>query len=156
VTKIGYAWTLNPSIQVDGNDTDVYHRYTETGQLLLDWSTGAQLATITVDTAAGGDGLTGLGAWSTSPSFATDYLAATDGFVVAGFNGGLGANASAYMQGKTDGAGTPTTVRATCGVDEKGGIQYNSFMMPVRKGDYWRVDRSDTSGTQFLNWIPLS
>jgi hypothetical protein len=40
-------------------------------------------------------------------------------------------------------------------VDEKGGIQYSSLTMPVKKGDYWRVDRSGTEGTQFLHWIPL-
>jgi hypothetical protein len=60
------------------------------------------------------------------------------------------------MQAFSDSSTTPTTVRGTSGVDEKGGIQHNSFMIPVKQGDYWRVDRSDTTGNQYLFWIPLS
>jgi hypothetical protein len=141
-------WSVNADIQVDSSDSDVYHRYTENAKLSLDFSSGAQLSEISRDTEQWGN-------WNSSLSFATDYQAAVNGMVVAGFNGGLSVNAAAYMQGKTDGATTPTTVRATCSVDEKGGIQYGSLTMPVRKGDYWRVDRSGTEGTQFLHWIPL-
>jgi hypothetical protein len=45
-TKIGEAWNLNASIQVDAGDADVYHRYTEFAKLSLDFSTGAQASTI--------------------------------------------------------------------------------------------------------------
>jgi hypothetical protein len=141
-------WSVNACVQVDSSDADVYHRYIENAKLSLDFSSGAQLSEISRNTEQWGD-------WNDSLNFATDYQAAVSGMVIAGFNGGLSANDSAYMQGKTDGATTPTTIRATCGADEKGGIQYNSFTMPVRKGDYWRVDRSGTEGTQFLHWIPL-
>jgi hypothetical protein len=146
------VWSLSASVQVDTGDADVYLRYVDFGILKVDFSTSAQTSSITRDPRDE----TILRAWDTSPSFATDYLAATDGIVVAGFNGGLAANNTAYMQGKTDSSSTPTTIRGSCGVDEKGGIQHNSFMMAVRKGDYWRVDRSGTEGTQFLNWLPLS
>jgi hypothetical protein len=46
VTKIGCAWTLNASIQLDVNDADVYHRYAEFAKFSLDFSAGAQSSSI--------------------------------------------------------------------------------------------------------------
>jgi hypothetical protein len=47
VTKIGKYWALNPSVQVDVGDADVYHRYVELAKLSLDFSSGAQTSSIT-------------------------------------------------------------------------------------------------------------
>jgi hypothetical protein len=47
VTGLGKLWTLYPSIQNDVGDADVYHRYSETSKLSLDFSTGAQVSSIT-------------------------------------------------------------------------------------------------------------
>lgn len=47
VSGIGYVWDLDPSIQEDVNDDDVYWRYVRAGRFKLDFSTGAQLSSIT-------------------------------------------------------------------------------------------------------------
>lgn len=47
-SKIGEAWNLSASIQVDAGDADVYHRYTEFAKLSLDFSAGAQSSSITL------------------------------------------------------------------------------------------------------------
>ena len=44
---IGKVWTVNPSVQVDVGDSDVYHRYVELAKLSLDFSTSAQSSSIT-------------------------------------------------------------------------------------------------------------
>jgi len=46
-TAMGPVWTLSPSIQLDVGDADVYHRFTSSAQMKLDFSTGAQLSSIT-------------------------------------------------------------------------------------------------------------
>jgi hypothetical protein len=40
------AWSLNPSVQNDVSDNDLYHRYVGTSKLTLDFSSGAQKSTI--------------------------------------------------------------------------------------------------------------
>lgn len=47
VTKMGAAWSLNASVQVDASDADVYHRYVEFGRFALDFSSGAEASSIT-------------------------------------------------------------------------------------------------------------
>lgn len=46
VHKMGKIWTLNPTVQNDVNDSDVYHRYIETAKLSLDFSSGDETTTI--------------------------------------------------------------------------------------------------------------
>lgn len=46
ISNMGTLWNLNPSVQVDTLDADVYHRYVENGMFSLDFSSGAQLSTI--------------------------------------------------------------------------------------------------------------
>lgn len=41
------CWSLNPSVQVDNSDSDVYHRYVDFGRLLIDWSSSAETSSIT-------------------------------------------------------------------------------------------------------------
>jgi len=94
-----------------------------------------------------------LGAWS-SQSFGTNYQAATDGFVIADSHD-LGTNQTVRLTGYTDSGSPPTTVIATSQGSEKGDDAL-SITFPVRSGDYWRVDRTTTTGTQTVYWIPLS
>lgn len=47
VTKMGKIWTLNPSIQLDANDADVYHRQSELARMSIDFSSGAETSLIT-------------------------------------------------------------------------------------------------------------
>lgn len=91
------------------------------------------------------------GSWL-SRSFATDYEAASDGFVVAWIYSTAGADL--IMKGYTDSNATPTTEIAryqnrTIGDDTGGTITF-----PVKKGDYWRVDKSNEQ-TSSLYWLPL-
>ena len=82
-----------------------------------------------------------LGAWE-SKSNDTVYEAETDGFVCAG------GQALTTCSGYTDSSTPPTTLRAfnwsTSGVNA-------SIMMPVKKGDYWKV----VGGEVWCYWIPL-
>lgn len=46
-SSLGYnIWCLDPSVQEDGTDADVYFRFLEFGRLMLDFSTGAQDSSI--------------------------------------------------------------------------------------------------------------
>ena len=47
VSGLQNIWSLSPSVQEDNNDSDVYHRYVDFGKLSLDFSTGAEVSTIT-------------------------------------------------------------------------------------------------------------
>jgi len=47
VKGMGKVWTLNPSIQVDANDSDVYHRQSELARMTIDFSSGAETSSIT-------------------------------------------------------------------------------------------------------------
>jgi hypothetical protein len=46
MSGMGRVWSLNPSVQNDTIDADVYHRYTDTAKLSLDFSSGAQTSSI--------------------------------------------------------------------------------------------------------------
>ncbi len=91
------------------------------------------------------DAITGdkidLGAWVARVRD-TSYLAVTAGFVV-GWAGGPGA-----VAGYTDAADPPITRRVQ---DSTTGGSGMSFMMPVRKGHYWKTTGT-TGGTW---WVPL-
>lgn len=76
----------------------------------------------------------GFGAWATKTNN-TVYQAATDGFVTA--------RGTSVVVGYTDASNPPTTQRA-------GDVVY-TLIMPVRKGDFWKVTGADTS----LYWISL-
>jgi len=47
VDGLGCLWCLDPSVQEDGNDADVYWRLVEFGKLMLDFSTSTQDSSIT-------------------------------------------------------------------------------------------------------------
>jgi hypothetical protein len=47
VEGLQYIWSLSPSVQADVNDSDVYHRYVKRGKLSVDFSSGAQVSSIT-------------------------------------------------------------------------------------------------------------
>lgn len=82
---------------------------------------------------------------NSSITYNQNILAITDGIVVAYGDGACG-----YVAGYTDASSTPTTqvVRAECCNNE-----YINICMPVKKGNYFRVEISgmNTGAT----WIPL-
>jgi hypothetical protein len=47
-SNIGVIWSENPVVKVHAGDSDVYIRFIEFAKLLVDFSTGAQLSSITV------------------------------------------------------------------------------------------------------------
>lgn len=101
------------------------------------------------------------GPWETNFTIGTVYQASTDGFVVAGLVIQPGSpDANALLNGYTDSNSTPSTCRGLACVRKLGGAHINaqeSFTMPVRKGDYWRVDYSYYEGlvSWDIDWIPF-
>ena len=101
-----------------------------------------------------------LGPWETKTQ-GTDYLATTDGFVVAGVIINAGSpDANAGLKGYTDNLTHPTTCRGLACVRKiNPGTQngQDSFTMPVRKGNYWRVDYDYLEGSvsYSIEWIPF-
>ena len=105
------------------------------------------------------------GAWATKTT-STVYQAASDGYVKATIYSEQSGNNVGRMTGYTDSSNPPTTIRAqsqvhaTTGADPNVVVEYNSFTMPVRKGDYWKVtfqclwgDPTKISAT--IYWLPL-
>ena len=89
-----------------------------------------------------------LGSWVDKSGGYAAQQAATDGFVCVY---GTSTGADFVATGYTDVNSTPTTIRAAA----NGTHTYpTGFMMPVKKGDYWKVVL--TSGTTIaVYWIPL-
>jgi len=90
--------------------------------------------------------LSAFGSWA-SKTVDTIYQAATDGFVVAYVND------SSELRLKTDSTVTPTTIRAYC-ESYSSAAHYNSFCVPVKKNDYWIVDKLSGS-VGGLYWLPI-
>ena len=102
----------------------------------------------------------GLGAWA-SKAADTVYQAATDGFVCAAFTG-VAQDRACYVIGYTDGGNPPTIARAsasTVAVANVDTTQLNSFTMPVKKGEFFRVAFTNITGdgayTLVIYWMPL-
>ncbi|HDP36858.1 MAG TPA: hypothetical protein ENN27_03170 [Candidatus Atribacteria bacterium] len=100
-----------------------------------------------------------LGAWE-SKSAGTVYQAATDGFVMCHILATLSSDSEEWVSGYTDANSSPTTRRAGCATGRvsnyDGYIRQNSFLMPVKKGDYWKVvSEGNNTPTITIYWIPL-
>jgi len=111
---------------------------------------------------SGGGGASGppLGNWDSTMSFNTNYLAPTDGIVIAYYYANPSASAGRIC-GYTDNTTAPTTLITCDSGDNIVGTwpaPYGSFTMPVKQGDYWRVTRTNLLGSSGgnVNWIPLS
>lgn len=94
------------------------------------------------------------------------YRAASDGFVVATMSQTFPSRS--YLIGYTDGSSNPSTFRAIAYVADPNGDMYNysspplqaTFLMPVRKNDYWKVAFTDTSwypghAHPTVYWLPM-
>lgn len=90
------------------------------------------------------DNLSELGAWVDKTADYGAQQASTDGFVCAG-------NTAAEVQGYTDAAANPTTLRADN--DYTGQC---SIMFPVKKDDYWKVIKIGAGTAFYCYWIPIS
>jgi len=72
---------------------------------------------------------------------ATNYQAATDGFVTS-YSSGSWSGFTVY----TDSNNPPSTIRARTSAN------YGTITMPVKAGDYWRTEGAVTA----IHWIPLN
>lgn len=108
-----------------------------------------------------------LGNWVDHSANYGAQQAQTDGFVcVRCIINSIGGNATELkIEGYTDANADPTTIRAMSFLTYSAQIYYDSrqggFMMPVKKGDYWKVVYTlifQDGGTQTLSvyWISLS
>ncbi len=77
-----------------------------------------------------------------SKSFGTNYQASTDGFVY----GYVGAGGGASCKGYTDSTSTPTTQVVYASQGSTDDFEAVSFMFPVKKSYYYRVDITNQSG----------
>ncbi|MFH1772224.1 MAG: hypothetical protein ABH872_05350 [Candidatus Omnitrophota bacterium] len=91
-------------------------------------------------------------AWQ-EKSFEATYQAETDGFVCA--HGQTGGGES-YIMGYSDSTSNPGTKRVvnSPGYVEKEEDGYLGITMPVRKGDYWRVE-SQSIALGKVYWMPI-
>ena len=81
------------------------------------------------------------GGWTTT-AFDTVYRATSDGFVSAYVSTNMGDRC--VIDGYTDSDPAPSTLRSSAAADETpwgtvSRVVTNSLMMPVLKGDYWKV-----------------
>jgi hypothetical protein len=106
-----------------------------------------------------GSGIIGLGAVfgaRTTKSLNTAYLAATDGIATAI----LTAVDKAYLQGLVGPANPPSTlvVRAhDTYLYSSPNTLYNGLVLPVRKGEYWKITTTGSGGTPTgtVFWLPI-
>lgn len=99
------------------------------------------------------------GAWTTR-SVNTTYQASSDGFIVAGLAATGAGDINVVLNGYTDSQSNPTTNRGTASVRKIGtgttsGQQ--SFTMPVRKGDYYKIEKVIIEGAaiETVYYLPL-
>lgn len=90
------------------------------------------------------------GAWA-GKSENTVYQAASDGFVVGHWNVEAGFTDG---QVKSDGSNPPTTVRVQGDAGSAG--EKVPFCVPIRSGDYYKVERNGSGGSAAVYWLPIS
>jgi hypothetical protein len=91
----------------------------------------------------------GFGTWVDKSASYGAQQAATDGFVIAR---GWSAGGEFTALGYTDANANPTTLRGWA-ASPTGGSD-NSFCMPVKKNDYWKVVFSNYN-SRAVYWIPF-
>jgi hypothetical protein len=87
----------------------------------------------------------------------TAYQAATDGFAV-GIISFVGDSADVRALGYTDSNSSPATlVVANQGSAASVTTGYAGVSFPVKKGDYWKINLTTTSGSpsRSIRWMPL-
>ena len=101
-----------------------------------------------------------VGEWQDGLTYGTVYQAQTDRFVSALIRIGQ-SDAEGYLFGYTASNNPPVTIRGYASVSHAGSqvVDYNSFLMPIKKGDYWKVDFTDMHLPNFcivqISWMPL-
>ncbi|MFH1768456.1 MAG: hypothetical protein ABH858_04795 [Candidatus Omnitrophota bacterium] len=100
------------------------------------------------------------GSWE-QRALETTYYASSDGFVIGYLGGSDAGYTYCTLLGYTDGNSSPFSVRGATTFHYAAntpGSQYFSFCMPVKRGDYWRVVRTNFNNdvlTKEVYWLPL-
>lgn len=132
-----------------------YHAGHGSGEIpVSDGQVNAELNADTVDGYHASDLGCAFGQWE-SRDADTIYRASSDGFVVAVGLSEAGDRPIRFA-GFSDGTDNPSTLRASVNLNQIGigASTYHSLMFPVRKGDYWKVERYDAE-TLTVDWISL-
>lgn len=124
----------------DGSQTELYFREESNGD------------EVQITKAGSLNVATSLGSWVDKSSSYDSQQATTDGFVTAFCS--ATASGAFDVQGYSDSASTPTTLRAWSRITAVGSNSV-AITMPVKKGDYWRVVTSSITPTIVVYWIPL-
>lgn len=100
-----------------------------------------------------------LGAWVDMSANYGAQQAATDGFVQVHMTWNGSDSSTEYALGYTDVNSNPTTLRgsaSTCRIgSSEGHNPYNSFTMPIKKGEYWKVTLTGSPTLFSVYWIPF-
>jgi len=100
------------------------------------------------------------GEWQDDLTYDTVYQAETDGFVSALLYGQM-SGAIGQIIGFTDSSASPTTIRGYASMDYGTNTSmepYNSFLMPVKKDEYWKIYFQENMANYCgvtISWIPL-
>jgi hypothetical protein len=96
------------------------------------------------------------GNWS-SRSKNTIYLAETDGYVIGYSREGVYGGASNTTVSVSPNSNLyPETILSTASSNDDTPIDYyGGFMVPVKKGYYWRVYCNGISGSTTVFWLPV-
>lgn len=153
IASVGYAYKAEKAEHAEQADSatnadtvDGLHASAtpEAGKLLT-LNTNAKFSNAVLETTP----ITGFSSWVVSgPDFA--YHADTDGFVVAYGQGDLGTEW--YIEILTDSNNPPKTTRVKNG----GCMIHATVSCPVKKGEYYKVQKSGQSQIFGVYWIPLS
>ena len=140
ISSVGYAYHASTADTVINGAGKVKASSTDSTEGYLDEKVDGTSVKVSSDQLEVGNLL---GAWESKDNN-TVYQAATDGFVMAYCN-----STQHRIIGYTDGNNPPTTIRIR---DHAAGpsVDNASITMPVRKGDYWKVENA-----QVVYWISL-
>jgi len=174
--------TIGGAVAPTVTDIDI-NGGTVNGITSLGLSTGTDITEISIDTTLAGDSdnavptekavkayvdnsSVAFGSWvDKGTSAIASTQATTDGFLM----GTVTCSSSpvgAYAYGYSDASATPTTIRGsasalynTGNTAESAGSRWNSFMIPVKKDDYYKTTQSKSGAggaTYQYYWMPLS
>lgn len=127
--------------------------YKRIGSFVNDGSNNITASSITNDAVYSGSLL---GDWS-SKSIGTTYQALTDGIVTAFTTSPISGNNNGVLKGLivySDSSSSPTTIRAQSGTTSSTTAIYAYVSSPVKKGDYYQVSNTSSSGAT-MYFIPM-
>jgi hypothetical protein len=164
-TQIGVLYVK--TVGTTGNELYFARSGTGAAEVLITNGTGINAPAVSFDgtminTNTAGALVVGnaFGAWVDKSANYGAQQAPTDGWVQCNIIYSNATDSEEWVTGYTDAASNPTTARARCATGKvstyEGYIRQNSFLMPVRKGDYWKVvNEGNNTPTIAVYWLPI-